>query len=85
MPGPAFCAASAVSTKMPVPMTAPMPSMVSWNAPSERCSDFFSAVANMASRGLTRPKIINETLYWSLLPGRRVSRPPFSVGRETIA
>ena len=31
MPGPAFCAASAVSTKMPVPMMAPMPSMVSWN------------------------------------------------------
>ena len=26
MPGPAFWAASAVSTKMPVPMTAPMPS-----------------------------------------------------------
>ena len=29
MPGPAFCAASAVRTKMPVPITAPMPSMVS--------------------------------------------------------
>jgi hypothetical protein len=29
MPGPAFCAASAVRTKIPVPMTAPMPSMVS--------------------------------------------------------
>ena len=39
MPGPAFCAATAVSTKMPVPMMAPMPSMVSWNAPSWRLSD----------------------------------------------
>ncbi len=54
MPGPAFWAASAVSTKMPVPMMAPMPSMVSWNGPSERCSDFFSAVARIASSGLTR-------------------------------
>ena len=33
MPGPAFWPASAVSTKMPVPMTAPMPSMVSWIRP----------------------------------------------------
>ena len=41
MPGPAFCAASEVSTKMPVPITAPMPSMVSWKAPSERRSPFF--------------------------------------------
>ncbi|MCR5875478.1 hypothetical protein LRS10_15600 [Phenylobacterium sp. J426] len=54
IPGPAFWAASAVSTKMPVPMMAPMPSMVSWNAPSDRCSDFFSAVARIASSGLTR-------------------------------
>ena len=60
MPGPAFCAASAVSTKMPVPMIAPMPSMVSWNAPSERCSDFFSAVARMASSGLTRPNMLKS-------------------------
>ena len=66
MPGPAFCAASAVSTKMPVPMTAPMPSIVSWNAPSDRCSDFFSAVAKMASRGFTRPKIMNDALLSSL-------------------
>jgi len=29
MPGPAFCAASADSTKMPVPMTVPTPSMIS--------------------------------------------------------
>src|SRR5687768_4126074 len=57
MPGPAFCAASAVSTKMPVPMIAPTPSMVSWNAPSERGSDFFSAVARMASSDLTRPSM----------------------------
>ena len=55
MPGPAFCAASAVSTKMPVPITAPMPSRVSWNAPSERLSDFFSAVARIASSDLIRP------------------------------
>ena len=58
MPGPAFWAASAVSTKMPVPMTAPIPSMVSWNAPSDRCSPFFSAVARMASSDLTRSKIM---------------------------
>ena len=55
--GPAFCAASAVSTKIPVPMIAPTPSMVSWKAPSERWSDFFSAVARMASSGFTRPNI----------------------------
>ena len=34
--GPAFWAASAVRTKIPVPMIAPIPSMVSWKAPSER-------------------------------------------------
>ena len=38
MPGPAFWAAVAVRTKIPVPMTAPIPSMVSWTGPSERCS-----------------------------------------------
>ncbi len=54
MPGPASCAASAVSTKMPVPMMPPMPSMVSWNAPSERVSDFFSAVARIESSDFTR-------------------------------
>src|SRR6185312_7360500 len=54
IPGPAFCAASAVSTKMPVPMTAPIPSRVSWKGPSERCRPFFSAVAMMASSDLTR-------------------------------
>ena len=55
MPGPAFCAAVAVSTKMPVPITAPMPSRVSWTGPSERCSDFFSAVARIASERLNTP------------------------------
>jgi hypothetical protein len=54
MPGPAFCAATAVSTKIPVPITAPTPSIVSWNAPRERCSPFFSAVARMASSDLMR-------------------------------
>ena len=34
MPGPALLAATAVSTKMPVPITAPMPSMVSSKAPN---------------------------------------------------
>src|SRR3954465_541380 len=63
MPGPAFCAAVAVRTKMPVPITAPMPSMVSWNAPSERLRLFFSAVARMASRGFTRPKIMCFPFY----------------------
>src|SRR4051794_14911838 len=56
MPGPAFWAAVAVRTKMPVPMTAPMPSRVSWNAPRERLSDFFSAVARIASSDLIRPR-----------------------------
>jgi hypothetical protein len=56
MPGPAFWAAVAVRTKMPVPMTAPIPRRVSWNAPSDRFSDFFSAVARMSSSGLTRPR-----------------------------
>ena len=54
MPGPAFWAASAVSTKMPVPMMAPMPIMVSWKAPSERLRLFFSAVAMISSSGLMR-------------------------------
>jgi len=62
MPGPAFCAASAVSTKIPVPIMAPTPSMVSWKAPSERWSDFFSAVARIASSGFTRPKIMDGPL-----------------------
>ena len=57
-PGPAFCAPDAVSTKMPVPITAPIPNSVYWNAPSVRVSDFFFAVAKMASSGLTRPKIM---------------------------
>src|SRR5438128_12685212 len=63
MPGPAFWAAVAVRTKMPVPITAPIPSMVSWKAPSDRLRLFFSAVARMASRGLTRPKIMCFPLY----------------------
>jgi hypothetical protein len=54
MPGPAFWAASAVSTKMPVPITAPTPSMVNWNAPRVRVRDFFSALARIASSGLIR-------------------------------
>jgi hypothetical protein len=57
-PGPAFCAPAAVSTKMPVPMTLPMPSRVSCTAPRDRCSAFFSAVARIASSGLIRSKII---------------------------
>src|SRR3954454_13977803 len=56
MPGPAFWAAVAVRTKIPVPITAPMPSRVSWNAPSERFRDFFSAVAKIESIDLTRPR-----------------------------
>ena len=52
--GPAFWPASAVSTKMPVPMMAPMPSKVSWNAPSWRLSGFLSAVSKILSSGLTR-------------------------------
>jgi hypothetical protein len=56
IPGPAFCAAVAVRTKIPVPMTAPMPSRVSWNAPSERFRLYFSAVSRIASSGLILPR-----------------------------
>ena len=56
-PGPAFCAPAAVSTKMPVPITQPIPNKVNWNAPSVRCNDFFSAVAKMASSDFTRPNM----------------------------
>jgi hypothetical protein len=62
MPGPAFWAAAAVRTKMPVPMMAPTPSNVSCTGPSERCSDFFSAVANMAFSGLMRSRIMKCSL-----------------------
>src|SRR3954462_8701606 len=54
MPGPALLAATAVSTKMPVPMTAPMPSMVSSNQPSWRFKPFFSAAARIMSSDLVR-------------------------------
>ena len=87
MPGPAFWAAVAVSTKMPVPMTAPMPSRVSWKAPSDRLSDFFSAVARMASSDFTRPKIMVFPSFVAPRSGRRPSssrrnekgrpKPPF--------
>ena len=39
---------------MPVPMIAPTPSSVSCTGPSDRCRDFFSAVARMASSGFMR-------------------------------
>jgi hypothetical protein len=58
MAGPAFWPASAVRTKIPVPMMAPMPSIVSWNAPSCRTSDFFSAVSRIFSSGFTRQNSI---------------------------
>ena len=74
IPGPAFCAAAAVSTKMPVPITAPMPRRVSCTAPSERCSDFFSAVATMASSGLTRQSK-REPSATSLAANRRGAVP----------
>jgi hypothetical protein len=47
---------------MPVPIIAPMPSMVSWKAPNQRCSDFFSAVARMTSSDFTRSKIMSGKL-----------------------
>jgi len=56
MAGPAFWPASAVSTKMPVPMMAPTPSKVSCNGPSWRLRLFFSAVARIWSSDLTRVK-----------------------------
>ena len=54
-PGPAFWAPTDVSTKIPVPMMQPTPNKVSCTAPRDRWSDFFSAVARIASSGLTRP------------------------------
>jgi hypothetical protein len=54
MPGPALLAATAVSTKMPVPMTAPMPSIVRSNAPSWRVSDRLAAVSRIRSSGFLR-------------------------------
>jgi hypothetical protein len=65
MPGPAFCAASAVNTKIPVPIMAPTPSMVSWKAPSERVRDRFSALAKIASSGLMRQFMSSPVFeYW---------------------
>src|SRR3954471_12291033 len=72
--GPAFWAASAVRTKIPVPMTAPMPSSVSWKAPSERCRPFFSAVARIASSDFTRPKSPPRSAALAiLLPSEMIS------------
>jgi hypothetical protein len=68
-PGPAFCPASAVSTKMPVPITAPMPSKVSCSAPSCRFSAFFPAVSRILSSGLTRQKSIENSLVAMWLEG----------------
>src|SRR5690606_6931630 len=66
MPGPAFCAAAAVSTKMPVPMRAPTPSRVSCNAPSWRTRPFFSAVSRILSSGLIRWNSIRSfPRFWS--------------------
>ena len=64
MPGPALSAAIEVKTKMPVPITAPMPSMVRSKAPRERLSDLFSAAAIMSSNGLTRqPMVFSSALF----------------------
>jgi hypothetical protein len=52
--GPALVAAVAVSTKMPVPIVPPMPSMVSWNGPRLRVNGFFCAVARIVSSDLIR-------------------------------
>src|SRR5690606_412973 len=56
-PGPAFCAPTEVRTNIPVPITQPMPNKVSWNQPRVLFSDLRSAVARMASSGLTRPNM----------------------------
>src|SRR5688572_4112798 len=54
MLGPALLAATAVSTKIPVPMMAPMPSMVRSNAPSWRFNERFSAVSRISSSDFLR-------------------------------
>ena len=48
-PTPTRCRSTAAARAAAV---APMPSIVSWTAPSDRCSDFFSAVAKISSSGL---------------------------------
>src|SRR6476620_3634629 len=58
MPGPALLAATAVRTKMPVPMTAPMPSIVRSKALSCRDNDRLAAVARIRSSGFLRSKNI---------------------------
>src|SRR6476661_3644579 len=54
IPGPALLAATAVSTKMPVPITAPMPSMVNSKAPSWRVRDRLPAVSRIRSSDFLR-------------------------------
>src|SRR5690349_8518183 len=62
IPGPAFCAASAVSTKIPVPMMAPIPSIMTWKVPSERCNTFECGGTADCSRDLTRQSICADRL-----------------------
>jgi hypothetical protein len=70
-----------------------MPSMVSWNAPSERVSDFFSAVARIESSDFTRHLFKQFPLAKRLAPfptpwsRRRVMPPscPAMVGAVKVA
>src|SRR6185437_10402483 len=64
--GPAFCAATCpVSTKMPVPMIAPMPSVVRFRAPSTRFR-LLSVVASVCSAVmlLRRNRFMRAPAVW---------------------
>src|SRR6185436_7355494 len=63
-PGPARSAPTAVSTKMPVPITAPTPSNMSWIGPSERSRPLRAAVSRLASTRLIRQFIASIHLAW---------------------
>src|SRR6266571_2869074 len=74
---PTLCAAAPVATKMPAPMMAPMPRLVSWIGPStrrRRCSPFISS--SRISRGflvnrlLMSPAVYNEVGQAEACPHR---------------
>src|SRR5712671_1219963 len=82
MPGPALFAATDVRTNIPVPIIAPMPSIVSENAPSERCNDFFSAVARMSSSGLMRQPM-NDLLVFGVVDFACIGARGFIADRDS--
>ena len=73
MAGPACCAATTpVSTKMPVPMMQPMPSMVRSKAPRQR----FRPVLALTSVGLVRNRLMRSPFEFVLSAGGRLCESP---------